>query len=55
MKIVIPIDREENEPRVVIRGGSWFPYPYGLQASYRGNYGSSGRINDIGFRLVKKK
>jgi formylglycine-generating enzyme required for sulfatase activity len=55
MKIVIPIDREENEPRVVYRGGVWNDYPYYVQASFRNYVSPAYRNYFFGFRLVKSQ
>ena len=36
----------------VFRGGSWISGGRGCRAAYRGSYDPSGRISDIGFRVV---
>ena len=55
MKIVIPIDREEHDPALAIRGGFWSSNPSGLQALFRNYYSPAFRGSVIGFRLVRKK
>ena len=37
----------------VLRGGSWYGGPWDLRSAYRGRLDTSGRINNIGFRIAR--
>ena len=37
----------------VLRGGSWFNYPWGLRSAYRDWVTTVSRLNGIGFRIVR--
>ena len=56
MKIVIPIDRKEDEPWFWVRGGSWDFIYWRTRVAFRGVNDPSGRGHyDVGLRIVRNQ
>ncbi len=48
-----PSDPSGAQTHRVIRGGSWWDGAKYCAVSFRNGYGPDGRINDLGFRVVR--
>ena len=46
-------DYDGSGTRKVLRGGSWYDFPYGMRSAYRGRIGPSGRDDILGFRCAQ--
>jgi formylglycine-generating enzyme required for sulfatase activity len=46
------VDENANQNIMILRGGSWFNYPWFCRSAFRLDYGADGRNSIFGFRVV---